>query len=833
LILNGAGGSYFPPAAQAVLAQSVTNAAQPNITSVGTLTSLAVTGNVNLGSVGNITIAGGSSGQILSTNGNGALSWVNDSSGTYSNNDVANYLPTYTGIVGANKISSGSNVEIDADGAVFVFGQGGALYWPAGINQWAIEPNSDNEFEIKSTSNVVISTDISNANSHFTFDTDGIFTAPSNVNLLGSRLNVGPDAASAGNLLNPTLVIANTGAQYIQAAIINNDGAGSSDWSADGAGGGDAEAWTDMGFAGFSFNDANFTVSAPGDGYLFVQGYANGLGGNMVLATGDHSNTADIIFATGGFLANNEFARIDHANDVFHLTRPGSGIKFYDGTVQTTAGGGGGAELVNGNNSFVLDNDGNVVFEGTPSGNAVNRGLVWDFGANANGVNSQLRQDNSGFTVRAWTENSGNYSAPVNIVTNQDANTKTWIFDGNGNLTLPGNLIVPTGNIESDTLSPAFSSAITGITTGNATVIVTLADPVFIDPFQGEVTISSVTGTTEANGVWGYQATDPNEFQLYTDATLTTPVDGTTWTAYVSGGNAVGGSTYTDFTIQGGNVSISSNDNTWVFDIDGIISAGGNLKLAPDSTNAASYLDVFLSSGPDLHLVASNGANLILGEDDGPNVMASWDGNVYVQSWSTNTNTQGGVWTFGEDGLLTLPSGNVVIGNLFGGEVILASNTPFGVVSQGNGSTVLQWMDDVSNASALSAIYINSPSGNTGDVAVLTGEPGANANIWTFGNDGNITLPGNTVAINFANGSSAFGNIVATNLDGNVSNVLTGNGTFVALPVINANTVIWSTAPVANTSNGTAGQAAYDSGGNLYVCVTTDTWAKFTGTTSW
>jgi hypothetical protein len=54
----------------------------------------------------------------------------------------------------------------------------------------------------------------------------------------------------------------------------------------------------------------------------------------------------------------------------------------------------------------------------------------------------------------------------------------------------------------------------------------------------------------------------------------------------------------------------------------------------------------------------------------------------------------------------------------------------------------------------------------------------------TLDNTGNLILPGNTVAINFANGSSAFGNIVATNLDGNVSNLLTGNGTYVAIPVV-------------------------------------------------
>ncbi len=82
LILNGAGGSYFASAAQAINAQTVSNAAQPAITSVGTLTSLTVSGVSNLGPVGNVIISGGSSGQVLSTNGNGTLSWTSGGNGT-------------------------------------------------------------------------------------------------------------------------------------------------------------------------------------------------------------------------------------------------------------------------------------------------------------------------------------------------------------------------------------------------------------------------------------------------------------------------------------------------------------------------------------------------------------------------------------------------------------------------------------------------------------------------------------------------------------------------------------------------------------------------------
>lgn len=325
LILNGAGGSYFPAAAQAVLAQTVTNAAQPNITSVGTLTGLNVTGNVDAGNVngGNLVVANYFSGD------GGFLTNVSAVS-SYTNSNVANYLPTFTGTVGANTIastpSSGSNVRISANGAVFTFGQGGALYWPGGVNQWVIEPNIDNEFEIKSTSNVVISTDTSNANSHFTFDSDGIFTAPSNVNLLGTRLNVGAGSANLTGLNAPTLVIATDSNTFVQGAITNTDGNGSADLVAYGAGGDDTGGWADIGFAGNAFSDANYTITNAGDGYVFVQGYANVGGGSLVLATGSQGSSKDIVFATGGFLSTDEFGRVSHANNALELTRANSSV---------------------------------------------------------------------------------------------------------------------------------------------------------------------------------------------------------------------------------------------------------------------------------------------------------------------------------------------------------------------------------------------------------------------------------------------------------------------------------------------------------------------------
>lgn len=88
------------------------------------------------------------------------------------------------------------------------------------------------------------------------------------------------------------------------------------------------------------------------------------------------------------------------------------------------------------NNTFSINNSGDVVLSGELGG--VNRGLVWDYGAETGGVNSMVRQDGNGLTVRAWTEPGPEpFNAPVNIVTNQGADQNTWVFDGDGILTLP------------------------------------------------------------------------------------------------------------------------------------------------------------------------------------------------------------------------------------------------------------------------------------------------------------------------------------------------------------------------------------------------------------
>lgn len=77
-------GTIFGNANYAITAGTVITSNQPNITSVGTLTSLTVNGITALGNVSNVQISGGSNNQVLTTNGSNTLSWSTRSDGSWA-----------------------------------------------------------------------------------------------------------------------------------------------------------------------------------------------------------------------------------------------------------------------------------------------------------------------------------------------------------------------------------------------------------------------------------------------------------------------------------------------------------------------------------------------------------------------------------------------------------------------------------------------------------------------------------------------------------------------------------------------------------------------------
>jgi hypothetical protein len=129
-------------------------------------------------------------------------------------------------------------------------------------------------------------------------------------------------------------------------------------------------------------------------------------------------------------------------------------------------------------------------------------------------------------------------------------------------------------------------------------------------------------------------------------------------------------------------------------------------------------------------------------------------GTQLTNTLGTSTVSAFSGWTFGTDGVLTLPSGNTRIGDISGGGmqdfIIGSTGTLLGVITQGaGGAGALQWVDNFENSGTtgtqVAAVIVNSPfASTTGTVQILTGVSTGtdSSNIWEFGTDGSLTAPG-------------------------------------------------------------------------------------------
>jgi hypothetical protein len=182
------------------------------------------------------------------------------------------------------------------------------------------------------------------------------------------------------------------------------------------------------------------------------------------------------------------------------------------------------------------------------------------------------------------------------------------------------------------------------------------------------------------------------------------------------------------------NVYISANGQTWMFGDDGTFTAPGRAEFDNNVYGGPTANHLWLGGSNDETSPSISVPSHITG-----NVEYIWIQNQ--QGAGVRISTTGNNWDFDDNGLLTLPGGNVVIGSQYGSPAILANNGPFGVVTQGTtGTTFLQWNDNVANTSQISGVYLNSPAGNLGEIQITTGNIGS-VNTWVFGTDGELALP--------------------------------------------------------------------------------------------
>jgi hypothetical protein len=126
---------------------------------------------------------------------------------------------------------------------------------------------------------------------------------------VGDDIFVGPGAPTFHATLTDssgTFVVAGAQDSYGQLAFKNTEPSSSSDIIAYSAEGDDTAGWIDMGITGATFDSANYGITGPHDGYIFMQAVPGTDGaGNLVIATGNNGLENKIVFAAGGYASGN------------------------------------------------------------------------------------------------------------------------------------------------------------------------------------------------------------------------------------------------------------------------------------------------------------------------------------------------------------------------------------------------------------------------------------------------------------------------------------------------------------------------------------------------
>lgn len=195
--LNGANVSG--QVANALIAGTVYTAAQPNITSLGTLTGLTVNGTSNLGNIGNVKIIGGTSGLFLTTDGLGNLNWAAPSVTELANGTSNIKIATANGNI-AFSVNGNANVLTVAPSSVIVGnGVGGSItnldLLAANYIQGTLNTNSSAQPNITSIGDLISLSVSGNANIL------GNVTANTGVVTFGSNANVKITGGTSGQFL--------------------------------------------------------------------------------------------------------------------------------------------------------------------------------------------------------------------------------------------------------------------------------------------------------------------------------------------------------------------------------------------------------------------------------------------------------------------------------------------------------------------------------------------------------------------------------------------------------------------------------------------------------
>jgi filamentous hemagglutinin len=817
IILEGAGVDY-PEATVALLAQTVSNAAQPNITSVGTLTNIVVSGNAtvngnitsngtayvgnlsttglasittldvgtsaNLGSIANVIITGGTIGQILSTDGEGNLSWTSDAT-TYGNSNVvtllsafgSNTITTTGNISGGNLVTGGEVVSTGNVSSGTGLSTGGFLSVDGAtdLHDTTVTGNLSATGNITANNLGNISAiNLTGSNSNVLYG-NGVFAAVAggantgnvtfdDINVIGTgNLHLQPDPANAGAYLDiyltagPDIHISG-GSGYSGAVILGTDEEAN---VAILPGGNVAiQAGNVSGTQTWNFGTDGTTTFPTANVDLHNGGVQSG----EVLQFGNPNLQSIITGPTPSANVSAERLIIQgqrgngtgEGGDVYvwggDADTNGGDIKIYAGNADNVSAGTGGYVNIDGGDGF--DQGGAVTIDGGISANGPGGQVSMTGGSGElNGGYASLQ---GGFSANGQggvvqiSGGGGNSQAAYGNV-EIGSGTYTWLFDNTGNVRLPGNTFavnyangtqvsIGGGGLPLANGSSNFNIATSG---GNVTIDVAGLETWTFDT-NGNLTIpGSIVGTATVD-IDNRASGNGADINLYSADDILIQARDRDIGSTSEGGdiNIYAGDSAEDGESSGGDIVIEAGDGGAAnLDFGG---DGGFIRIEAGRGGNAVGANYSALSGGSLTLRAgdagTNNGNIDLGDSGG---------DVYIEAGdSTGNGDPGGsiILTAGTAGANALAGQIQLI--IPGGDVGAGGTWTFdgaGIIQLPNSGTISNDGNNIDIGST-SAISLEASSA----VNIYT-DTGTNAWQWQFQDDGNLRLPtieldvGNTI----------------------------------------------------------------------------------------
>lgn len=684
------------------------------------ITSLSATGQVDLGNIGNVHIFGGTNGQLIQTDGNGNLIFI-DPAVSDSAAPMPFYIPVGETYYVPNNFQGLFTVPIEIDGAFAVDGILAEV--GTAINSESGQIIFDDNGELT-------------GNTGFTFD-----QVSGNLSIPGSGI-------FAGNLLpsaNITYDLGNT-----------------------------TNRWNDLYLSGTTIYIGNSTISTAGANLVLT----NGNGGQFVLS--GNANTTSFSSANGSSVltlreTDITFTANGNAN-IFKITGTGVNVA---GTLSST-----GNAAVSGilTDNYYYANGQPLDVGGNPGGSNTfvqfnNNG---EFGGSANFTfNSSTNVLTVTGNIAASNANLGNILTANYLVSNSGC-----VLVGNGAIAVIGNAAGIFNSGITDINLGLVANIVVGSTTGNVTIQgnliannnVTVTGNVSGNLLTGTLTTAAQpnitsTGTlanlsVTGNIISGNLSTTGNVDSGNLNSSFLSITGNITSGNISASGNINSANLNSSFlsvngNINSGNISASGNIdsgnlNSSFLSITGNITSG-NISASGNITSS-NLSASFLSISGNI-----NSGNLsVSGNVDSGNLNSSFlsiTGNINSGNLSASGNISSGNLSV----TANVSSGNIsAAGNINSGNLSVTANVSSGNISASGNIT----------SANLSASFL-SISGN-----INSGNLSASGNIDASNFNGSfLSITGNIISGNINSGNATFGNITSNGTGGNITgaNVISAN----------------------------------------------------------